>query len=56
MPKNFITDIVNTKVGLHHCMLSTNDKSGALEIFGPKMCYFCTVENFSVTWVLIGRS
>ena len=56
MPKNFIADIVSTKVGLHHRMLFTDDKSGALKIFGPKICYFSTLEKFSVTWVLIGRS
>ena len=56
MPKNFIADIVSTKVGLHRRMLFIDSKSGALEIFGPKVCCFSTVEKFSVTWVLIDRS
>ena len=56
MPKNFIADTVSTKVGLHHRMLFIDDKSGALEIFGPKIGYFSTLEKVSVTWVLIDRS
>ena len=56
MPKNFIADNVSTKVGLYHRMLFIDGKSGALEIFGPKICYFRTLEKFIVTWVLIGRS
>ena len=56
MPKNFIADTVSTKVGVHHRMLFIDDKSGALEIFGPKICYFSTLEKFSVTWVFIDRS
>ena len=56
MPKNFIADIVSTKDGLHRRMTFVDSKSGALEIFGPKTCYFSTIEKFSVTWVLIDRS
>ena len=48
--------LVSTKDGLHRRMPFVDSKSGALEIFGPKTCYFSTIEKFSVTWVLIDRS
>ena len=56
MPKHFIADTVITKDGFHRRMLFIDSKSGAMEIFGPKVCCFSTVEKFSVTWVLIDRS
>ena len=56
MPKNFIADIVSTKVGLHRPMLFIDSKSGALEVFGSKVCCFSTVEKFSVMGVLIDKS
>ena len=56
MPKHFIADTVSTKVGLHHSMLFIDGKNGALEIFGPKICYFRAIEKFSVTWVMTDRS
>ena len=56
MPENFIAHTVGTKVGLHRRILFIDNKSGALEIFGPKICYFSTLEKFNVTWVLIDRS
>ena len=56
VPKDFIADIVSTKDGLHRRMPFIDSKSGALEIVGPEVCCFSTVEKFSVTWVLIDRS
>ena len=44
VPQNFIADIVSTKDGLHRRMPFIDSKSGALEIFGPKTCYFSTIE------------
>ena len=45
MPKHFIADAVSTKDGLHRRMLFIDNESGALEIFGPKLCYFSTIKN-----------
>ena len=56
VPKNFIADTVSTKVGLIHIMLFIDGKKGALEISGPKICYFRATEKFNVTWVMIDRS
>ena len=45
MPKTFNADIVSTKVGLHRRMLFIDSKSGALEIFGPKVCCLVPLKN-----------